>query len=251
MVMAVIPGGSTDLFLVVRTDWPPVLSRATTWLGKFQAATQIASTCGLQIEDPTLVGYRSHRGEHKQQAHNMIIFPQVQVVPAPERPLEPRARDDPTPALVSDGSAAAQCPASAPAVQPSLPEKLREGARAPPLHLRAESVPVYPSCGFPAPAPPTRTMESKIAAAVHSSSTDAPSTSSYHPFVTASSASVDDVLPLPLPVPQPKHASQKTTYSTFARPDVTAEPFGPENCLHFSMTPNCQYRPQSVPPHHN
>uniref|UniRef100_A0A8C0SJC0 Rho GTPase-activating protein 32 n=1 Tax=Canis lupus familiaris TaxID=9615 RepID=A0A8C0SJC0_CANLF len=175
----------------------------------------------------------------------------VQVVPAPERPLEPRARDDPTPALVSDGSAAAQCPASAPAVQPSLPEKLREGARAPPLHLRAESVPVYPSCGFPAPAPPTRTMESKIAAAVHSSSTDAPSTSSYHPFVTASSASVDDVLPLPLPVPQPKHASQKTTYSTFARPDVTAEPFGPENCLHFSMTPNCQYRPQSVPPHHN
>ncbi|XP_072585464.1 rho GTPase-activating protein 32 isoform X8 [Vulpes vulpes] len=175
----------------------------------------------------------------------------VQVVPAPERPLEPRARDDPAPALVSDGSTAAQCPASAPAVQPSLPEKLREGARAPPLHLRAESVPVYPSCGFPAPAPPTRTMESKIATAVHSSSADAPSTSSYHPFVTASSASVDDVLPLPLPVPQPKHASQKTTYSTFARPDVTTEPFVPENCLHFSMTPNCQYRPQSVPPHHN
>uniref|UniRef100_A0A7N5JHD6 Rho GTPase activating protein 32 n=1 Tax=Ailuropoda melanoleuca TaxID=9646 RepID=A0A7N5JHD6_AILME len=174
----------------------------------------------------------------------------VQAVPAPERPPDPRAMDDPAPVLVSDGGAAAQCPGSAPALQPSLPEKVREGARAPPLHLRAESVPVY-SCGFPAPVPPTRTMESKIAAAIHSSSADAPSSSGYHPFVAASSASVDDILPLPLPIPQPKHAPQKTTYSTFARPDVTTEPFGPENCLHFSMTPNCQYRPQSVPPHHN
>ncbi|XP_045871254.1 rho GTPase-activating protein 32 isoform X4 [Meles meles] len=175
----------------------------------------------------------------------------VQVVPAPERPPDPRATDDPAPVLVGDGGAAAQCPVSAPALQPSLPEKVREGARAPPLHLRADSVPVYSSCGFPMPVPPTRTMESKIAAALHSSSADAPSSSGYHPFVPASSASVDDGLPLPLPVPQPKHASQKTTYSTFARPDVTPEPFGPENCVHFSMNPNCQYRPQSVPPHHN
>ncbi|KAF3823735.1 hypothetical protein GH733_007203 [Mirounga leonina] len=174
----------------------------------------------------------------------------VQVVPAPERPPDPRAMDDPAPVLGSDG-AAAQCPVSGPALQPSLPEKVREGARAPPLPLRADSVPVYSSCGFPTPVPPTRTMESKMATAIHSSSVDALSSSSYHPFVTASSASVDDALPLPLPVPQPKHASQKTTYSTFARPDVTTEPFGPENCLHFSMNPNCQYRPQSVPPHHN
>nr|XP_021551908.1 rho GTPase-activating protein 32 [Neomonachus schauinslandi] len=174
----------------------------------------------------------------------------VQVVPAPERPPDPRAMDDPAPVLGSDG-AAAQCPVSGPALQPSLPEKVREGARAPPLPLRADSVPVYSSCGFPTPVPPTRTMENKMATAVHSSSVDALSSSGYHPFVTASSASVDDALPLPLPVPQPKHASQKTTYSTFARPDVTTEPFGPENCLHFSMNPNCQYRPQSVPPHHN
>ncbi|KAF5921375.1 hypothetical protein HPG69_019425 [Diceros bicornis minor] len=172
------------------------------------------------------------------------------VVPAPERPPEPRAMDDPAPVLVSDGSATAQCPVSAPALQPGLPEKVRDGARAPLLHLRAESVPLH-SCGFPAPVPPTRTVESKIVAAIHSSSADAASSSSCHPFVPASLASVDDVLPLPLPVPQPKHASQKTAYATFARPDVTAEPFGPENCLHFNMTPNCQYRPQSVPPHHN
>ncbi|XP_032953252.1 rho GTPase-activating protein 32 isoform X3 [Rhinolophus ferrumequinum] len=173
------------------------------------------------------------------------------VVPIPERPPEPRAVDDLAPVLVSDGSAAAPCPISAPALQPGLPEKVREGARAPPLHLRAESVPVHTSCGFTVPVPPTRTMESKVAATIHSNIADATSSSGYHPFVTASSASVDDILPLPLPVPQPKHASQKTTYSTFARPDVTTEPFGPENCLHFSMTPNCQYRPQSVPPHHN
>ncbi|XP_032212339.1 rho GTPase-activating protein 32 isoform X2 [Mustela erminea] len=175
----------------------------------------------------------------------------VQVIPAPERPPDPRTTDDPAPILVGDGGAAAQCPVSAPALQPSLPEKVREGARAPPLHLRADSVPVYSSCGFPMPVPPTRTMESKIAAAFHSSGADVPSSSGYHPFATMSPASVDDGLPLPIPIPQPKHASQKTTYSTFARPDVTPEPFGPENCVHFSMNPNCQYRPQSVPPHHN
>ncbi|XP_032023766.1 rho GTPase-activating protein 32 isoform X1 [Hylobates moloch] len=172
------------------------------------------------------------------------------VVPVPERPPEPRAMDDPASAFISDGgAAAAQCP-MATAVQPGLPEKVRDGARAPLLHLRTESVPAHP-CGFPAPLPPTRMMESKMVAAIHSSSADATSSSNYHSFVTASSASVDDALPLPLPVPQPKHASQKTVYSSFARPDVTTEPFGPENCLHFNMTPNCQYRPQSVPPHHN
>lgn len=159
--------------------------------------------------------------------------------------------DDLAPVLVSDGGAAAQCPVSTPALQPGIPEKAWEGARAPPLHLRAESVPVHTSCGFPAPVPPARTMEGKVAAAIHCSTADVTSSSSYHPFVTASSASMDDILPLPLPVPQPKHASQKTTYSTFARPDVTTEHFGPENCLHFNMTPNCQFRPQSVPPHHN
>uniref|UniRef100_A0A8C3VKF2 Rho GTPase-activating protein 32 n=1 Tax=Catagonus wagneri TaxID=51154 RepID=A0A8C3VKF2_9CETA len=172
------------------------------------------------------------------------------VVAAPERPPEPRALGDPAPALVGDGGAAAQCPAPAPAPQPGLPEKVREGGRAPPLHLRAESVPTHSSCGFPMAAPPTRTMESQLAANAHSSSADTPCSSAYRPFVPAALASGDDVSPLPLPVPQPKHASQKTAYSTPARPDVTAEPFGPENCLHFGVTPNCQYRPQSVPPQH-
>ncbi|XP_023412821.2 rho GTPase-activating protein 32 isoform X3 [Loxodonta africana] len=173
------------------------------------------------------------------------------VAPAPEKPPEPRAADEPVSVFVSDGSASAQCTVSVPAVHPGLPEKSREGTRAPLLHLQAESVPLHPSCGFAAPMPPTRTMESKIATAVHASSADASSSSNYHSFVTASSASLDDGLPVQLPIPQRKHASQKTAYSSFARPDVTIEPFGPENCLHFNMTPNCQYRPQSVPPHHN
>lgn len=91
-------------------------------------------------------------------------------------------------------------------------------------------------------------MESKVAAAIHCGGAEAAGGASYHPFASAAG---DDVLPLPLPVPQPKHAPQKATYSTFTRPDVTPEPFGPENCVHFNMTPNCQYRAQSVPPHHS
>ncbi|KAM4827946.1 rho GTPase-activating protein 32 isoform 2-T2 [Thomomys bottae] len=172
------------------------------------------------------------------------------MTPVPERPPEPPAMSDSAPLFVSDGSAAAQCPIATSTPQPGLPEKVREGTRAPLLHLRAESFPGH-SCGFAAPVPPTRTVESKMAAAMHSSSTDATSSSNYHSFLGVSSASMEDVLPLPLPVPQPKHASQKIAYSSFARPDVATEPFGPESCVHFNMTPNCQFRPSSVSLHHN
>ncbi|XP_054989596.1 rho GTPase-activating protein 32 isoform X2 [Sorex araneus] len=171
--------------------------------------------------------------------------------PAPERPPEPRAMADPGLVLVGEVAAAPQGPVSAAGSQPGLPEKVREGTRAPPLQLRAESVPVYSACGFSAPIPPTRTLESKIAAAMHAGTADVPGASAYHPFAAACSASVDDGLPLPLPMPQPKHAPQKTAYAAFSRPDFPAEPFGPESCVHFTMTPGCQFRPQSVPPHHS
>ncbi|XP_074213173.1 rho GTPase-activating protein 32 isoform X2 [Camelus bactrianus] len=181
--------------------------------------------------------------------HNAHKVPGV--VPALERPPEPRAAGDPAPVLASDGTAA-QCPAATPALQPGLPEKVREGARAPPLPLRAEPAPVHPACGFPGPAPQARTADGKIAAAAHCIGADAACGPGPHAFAGAAPASVDDdVLPLPLPVPQPKHASQRTAYSAFARPDVSTEPFSLENCLHFNVTPNCQYRPQSVPPHHS
>ncbi|XP_048199603.1 rho GTPase-activating protein 32 isoform X1 [Perognathus longimembris pacificus] len=172
------------------------------------------------------------------------------MAPTPERPPEPRAMSDPAPLFVSDGSAAAPCPMTTSAPQPGLPEKVRDGPRAPLLHMRAESFPGH-SCGFAAPVPPTRTVESKMAAAMHANSADATSSSNYHSFLAASSASVEEVFPLPLPIPQPKHASQKIAYSSFSRPDVAPEPFGPENCVHFNMTPNCQFRPSSVSLHHN
>ncbi|XP_037697872.1 rho GTPase-activating protein 32 isoform X1 [Choloepus didactylus] len=173
------------------------------------------------------------------------------IVAAPEKPLGPRAVDEPVAVFVRDDNGAPQCSMSTTAFHPGLPEKVHEGTRAPLLHLRAESFPTHASGSFSTPVPPTRVLESKVAATMHANSTEATGTSNYHSFVTASSASVDDVFPLPLPVSQPKHASQKTAYSSFARPDVTTEPFVPENCLHFNMIPNCQYRPQSVPPHHN
>ncbi|ELW64534.1 Rho GTPase-activating protein 32, partial [Tupaia chinensis] len=166
-------------------------------------------------------------------------------VPAPERPPEPRVLEDPGPVFVGDTCAPAQGPVAAPALQPGLPEKVRDGARAPPLHLRAESVPMH-SCGFPAPMPPTRTMESKVAAATHSAGAEATG-SDYHCFLAAASDPGDEALP----GPQVQHAPQKMAYCSFARPDVTAEAFGPENCVHFGMTPSCQFRSQSVPPHHN
>lgn len=114
---------------------------------------------------------------------------------------------------------------------------------------------MHAPCGFPGPVPPARTMESKVAAAaaaIHCGGAEAAGGAGYHPFASASaSAAGDDVPPLPLPVPQPKHAPPKAPYSAFPRPEVAPEPFGPENCVHFSLTPNCQYRPQSVPPHHS
>lgn len=164
----------------------------------------------------------------------------------PERPPEPRVTGDPALVLLGDVGPVPQCPMPAPAPQPGLLEKVREGTRVPPLQPRAEPIPLYSSCGFSAPVPPTRTMESKLAAALHAGTADMPNMSTYHSF-----AAVDDSLPLPLPISQPKHAPQKAAYTAFATPDLTAEPFGPENCVHFTMTPNCQFRPQSVPPHPN
>ncbi|XP_006901445.1 PREDICTED: rho GTPase-activating protein 32-like [Elephantulus edwardii] len=173
------------------------------------------------------------------------------IVPVPERPPEPRTIDEPVPVFANDGGTSAQCPISVAAVNTGLPEKAWEGSRGPPLHLLTECVPVHASCGFTAPAPPVRTMESRIAAAAHGTSAEASCGPTYHSFVAASSASVDDGLPLQFPASHPKHVSQKASFSSFVRPNITTEPYGPENCLHFSMTPNCQYRPQSVPPHHN
>ncbi|XP_068935988.1 rho GTPase-activating protein 32 isoform X5 [Petaurus breviceps papuanus] len=169
---------------------------------------------------------------------------------APEKPAEPRGGESSS-IFTCEGSTTTRCATYAAAVPPGLPEKVWEGTRAPPLHLRSGSVPVHSSQGFTLPVPPTRTLDSKIATAIHSSNTDAASTSNYHSFIIASSASMDDALPPPPPVPQPKHVSQKTTYPSYMRPDITTDSVGAENCLHLGLASACQYRPQSVPPHHH
>ncbi|KAM6157816.1 rho GTPase-activating protein 32 isoform 2-T2 [Rhynchocyon petersi] len=231
------------------------------------------------VEQPTAAGFavgtlqRAHRADRplppppsQRSAEQLLTGAQVQaatniglnnpykvpgIFPAPERPPDPRTTDEPASAFASDGSASAQCPMALTAAHPSLPEKAGEGTRGPPLHFRSECVPVHTSCGFTAPAPPVRTVESKIAAATHANSADVSSSSNYHSFVIGPSASMENGLPIQFPAPPPKHTSQKVAFSSFARPNVITEPFGPENCLHFNMTPNCQYRPQSVPPHPN
>uniref|UniRef100_A0A7N4NWJ0 Rho GTPase-activating protein 32 n=1 Tax=Sarcophilus harrisii TaxID=9305 RepID=A0A7N4NWJ0_SARHA len=174
------------------------------------------------------------------------------VASTPEKPPESRGAEASS-IFTCDGSSSTttRCATYVSAIPPSIPEKVWEGTRAPPLHLRSESVPVHASQGFTLPIPPTRTMDSKIAAAIHSGNPDGASASNYHAFIIASSASMDDALPPPPPVPQPKHASQKTTYPSYMRPDVTADSVGAENCLHLGLASACQYRPQSIPSHHH
>ncbi|XP_056650577.1 rho GTPase-activating protein 32 isoform X4 [Monodelphis domestica] len=172
------------------------------------------------------------------------------VASAPEKPPEPRVAESSS-VFSCDGNTTTRCATYASTIPPGLPEKVWEGARAPPLHLRSESVPTHTSQGFALPVPPTRTMDSKIATAIHSGNADGVTTSSYHSFITASSASMDDSLPPPPPVPQPKHASQKPPFPSYMRPDIVTDSVGTENCLHLGLASTCQFRPQSVPPHHH
>ncbi|OPJ68197.1 rho GTPase-activating protein 32 isoform E [Patagioenas fasciata monilis] len=127
---------------------------------------------------------------------------QVWGTTAPEKPPEP------TPVFVSENSSTARCSSSVPTGHQSHPEKPRETTRAPPLHLRSESVPTHSSYSFTPPVPPVRTLESKIAAAMHSGNADAINNSNYQAFLSSSmlASSVEEAL-LPPPPPPPKHAS--------------------------------------------
>ncbi|XP_017593827.1 PREDICTED: rho GTPase-activating protein 32 [Corvus brachyrhynchos] len=91
---------------------------------------------------------------------------QVWSTAAPEKPPEP------VPGFVSESSSSTRGSSSVPAGHQSQLEKPRESTRAPPLHLRSESVPAPSSYSFTPPVPPVRTLESKIAAAMHSNNTD-------------------------------------------------------------------------------
>ncbi|XP_064896434.1 rho GTPase-activating protein 32 isoform X4 [Columba livia] len=169
---------------------------------------------------------------------------QVWGTTAPEKPPEP------TPVFVSENSSTARCSSSVPTGHQSHLEKPRETTRAPPLHLRSESVPTHSSYSFTPPVPPVRTLESKIAAAMHSSNADAINNSNYQAFLSSSmlASSVEEAL-LPPPPPPPKHASQQPVYVPHPKPESIPEPSGPDTYLHHKPTSIHQYRPESVPPH--
>ncbi|KFM03294.1 Rho GTPase-activating protein 32, partial [Aptenodytes forsteri] len=145
-----------------------------------------------------------------------------------------------------------RCSSSAPTGHQSHLEKpLEKTTRAPPLHLRSESVPTHSSYSFTPPVPPVRTLESKIAAAMHSNNTDAINNSNYHAFLSSSmlASSVEEALLPPPPPPPPKHASLQSVYVPHPKPESIPEPSGPDNYLHHKPASVHQYRPESVPPH--
>ncbi|XP_074751016.1 rho GTPase-activating protein 32 isoform X1 [Strix uralensis] len=170
---------------------------------------------------------------------------QVWGATTPEKPPEP------TPVFVSESSSTTRCSSSVPAGHQSHLEKPRETTRAPPLHLRSESVPTHSSYGFTPPVPPVRTLESKIAAAMHSNNTDTINNSNYHAFLSSSmlASSVEEALLPPPPPPPPKHASLQSVYVPHPKPESIPEPSGPDGYLHHKPASIHQYRPESVPPH--
>ncbi|XP_048824582.1 rho GTPase-activating protein 32 isoform X1 [Lagopus muta] len=183
---------------------------------------------------------------------------QVWGAAAPEKPPEP------TPGFATESTSSSHRSSSVPSSHQSRLEKPREGTRAPLLHLRSESVPTHSSYGFTPPVPPVRTLESKIAAAMHSNNTDAINNSNYHAFLASSmlASSVEEVLlpppappppPLPppplAPPPPPKHTSLQSMYVPHPKPESILEPSGPDVYLHHKPTSIHQYRPESVPPH--
>ncbi|XP_015505200.1 rho GTPase-activating protein 32 isoform X3 [Parus major] len=160
---------------------------------------------------------------------------------APEKPPES------TPGFVSESSSSARGPSSMPTGHQSHLEKPRESMRAPPLHLRSESVPAPSSYSFTPPVPPVRTLESKIAAAMHSNNTDTINNSNYHSFLASSmlASSVEEALLPPPPPPPPKHSSLQPVYVPHPKPESLPEPLGPDSYPHAKH----QYRPESVPAH--
>uniref|UniRef100_A0A803XZJ7 Rho GTPase activating protein 32 n=1 Tax=Meleagris gallopavo TaxID=9103 RepID=A0A803XZJ7_MELGA len=156
-----------------------------------------------------------------------------------EKPPEPAS------GFATESTSSSHRSSSVPSSHQSRLEKPREGTRAPLLHLRSESVPTHSSYGFTPPVPPVRTLESKIAAAMHSNNTDAINNSNYHAFLASSmlASSVEEVL---LP---PPHASLQSMYVPHPKPESVLEPSGPDVYLHHKPTSIHQYRPESVPPH--
>uniref|UniRef100_A0ABM5EPR4 Rho GTPase-activating protein 32 isoform X2 n=1 Tax=Pogona vitticeps TaxID=103695 RepID=A0ABM5EPR4_9SAUR len=180
-------------------------------------------------------------------------FCQVRGEATPDNPPEPRPAE-PAPACMAEDSAIIQCTSAIPIAtfhQGHL-EKPRENVRAPPLHSRSESVPAPSSYGFTPPVPPVRTIESKIAAAMHSNHVDALNPAGYHSFAAASTLpsppSAEDLLPPPPPPPPPKPAGLQSAYFSHSKAEGPSEPPGPDNYTPHKLTSAHQHRAESIPP---
>uniref|UniRef100_A0A670YXX5 Rho GTPase-activating protein 32 n=1 Tax=Pseudonaja textilis TaxID=8673 RepID=A0A670YXX5_PSETE len=153
-----------------------------------------------------------------------VFFYQVQGETTPDKLLEPRTAE-PAPVLGAEASATIQCTSATPVAlfhQGHL-EKPRENARAPPLQMRSESVPAQSSYAFMPPVPPVRTMESKLAAAMHSNSTDTINPANFHAFMASSSLplSAEDALATPA---LSKQASLPSAYFLPSKSESMPEP---------------------------
>ncbi|XP_070621792.1 rho GTPase-activating protein 32 isoform X2 [Erythrolamprus reginae] len=171
-------------------------------------------------------------------------FSQVQGETIPDKLLEPRIAE-PAPALGAEANATIQCTSATPVAlfhQGHL-EKPRENARAPPLQMRSESVPAQSSYPFMPPIPPVRTMESKLAAAMHSNSTDTINPANFHAFMASSSLplSAEDVL---VTATLSKQASLPAAYFLPSKSESMPEP-----PAHPQPSSAHQYRAENSQPH--
>ncbi|XP_039190447.1 rho GTPase-activating protein 32 isoform X1 [Crotalus tigris] len=171
-------------------------------------------------------------------------FSQVQGEATPDKLLEPRTAE---PALVSgvEASATIQCTLATPVSlfhQGHL-EKPRENIRAPPLQMRSESVPAQSPYAFMPPAPPVRTMESKLAAAMHSNSNDTINPANFQAFMASPSLplSAEDVL-------APPNLSKQASLPSAYFPPSKSESM-PEPSAHPKPSSAHQYRAENSQPH--
>ncbi|XP_018083207.1 rho GTPase-activating protein 32-like isoform X3 [Xenopus laevis] len=76
-------------------------------------------------------------------------------------------------------------------------EKPKESSKPPHLHQRSESFPSHPAYSTAKPTPPVRTMDSRLATAMHSNFNDAITANNYHSFLNTMMlpSSLEDALP--------------------------------------------------------
>ncbi|KAJ8280633.1 hypothetical protein GJAV_G00057160 [Gymnothorax javanicus] len=145
-----------------------------------------------------------------------------------------------------------QAPESIPCPTPTKPTEPRDAARdINGYPARTESVALPPAYSAPPPAPPTRSMKSRLAAAALSGS-EAANASNYHTILAEASVptSVEEVLPHPPPPPR-KSSTHQPPYFHHPKAEGGTEPQPPETYYHPQAAPTVQsgrYRAESVPP---